>query len=64
MTHDTHAPCSGYRPEAGPGVCRHGFMQTPGCYMESRIPPWCLRDELPEHWIDDGGLPIFKRDAE
>ena len=60
-------PCSAYLREGG--IRRNGFIQTAPCWMSMGCPtcgapskaiPHCLRDELPEHWIDERGYPAFK----
>jgi hypothetical protein len=65
---DDKVECSAYRADAG--VCANGFFQTRGCWSDirclccgappaPRYLPHCLKDELPEHWINDDGTPAF-----
>lgn len=59
--------CQSYR--SRDMVCRDGFVQTPACYgarchacgdwSADRKLPNCLREDLPTHWITDGGKPLF-----
>lgn len=63
--------CIAYIRENGAGFCRNGFFQTglcwqsekqsqcPLCRAPDRAIPHCLREELPEHWINDDGSPRF-----
>lgn len=59
-------PCKSYR--SADRICADGFIQLPACSGDaccwscgapSKIQPYCLRDELPEHWLTDGGEPVF-----
>jgi hypothetical protein len=61
------AQCSAYRDQSA--ACSNGFFQKPFCrgqvgclscgaISEASIPP-CLKDELPDHWITEGGRPRF-----
>lgn len=53
--------CSAYRPDAG--VCRNGFFQRFSCHQASQTDvPYCCRDELPEHWVNDDGSSKFSED--
>jgi len=52
--------CSGYRPREY--TCAHGFVQTFACSAgnaNGRQLPWCMRDDLPDHYITEDGLPRF-----
>lgn len=56
--------CVAYR--NGEWVCANGFPQLPACHsgvgsFGARRLPYCLHDELPEHWINDDGSPRFYR---
>ncbi len=60
--------CSAYR--EGEGVCTNGFLQLFVCKSNSgclhcgappKTLPYCLRDELPEHFIKADGSPAFYR---
>lgn len=59
--------CSAY--DHGSGVCDNGFLQSPACYgaacfacgrPHERL-PMCLRDEVPEHLVDERGYPTLTR---
>jgi hypothetical protein len=60
-----HKQCIAYR--AGDRVCANGFFQKPVCHgsvgcwscgtISEREIPHCLKDELPEHWVTETGLP-------
>jgi hypothetical protein len=53
-------------------VCRDGFIQKPFCsghgachvcgHVSERALPYCLRDELPAHFVKDDGTPAFYRE--
>jgi len=54
--------CSAYQRDKG--ICKNGFFQRHGCskgYADTSPDylPYCLRDELPAHWVDDAGRPAF-----
>lgn len=63
--------CQSY--QARDQVCRDGFMQRPFCagnggcfqcgHVSEKALPYCLRDELPGHWVREDGSPIFWRPA-
>ena len=40
-------------------VCRDGFPHVAFCRRGDGKTPWCLKDELPAHWIDERGLPLM-----
>lgn len=49
--------CSASTSNARAGdVCRNGFIQ--GNYPKHATPP-CLRDNLPDHWVNNDGSPRF-----
>jgi hypothetical protein len=60
--------CSAYR--QGSLVCCNGFIQTFSCWGDTaclscgrhsaRLVPHCVKDELPEHWVDEAGRPAFR----
>jgi hypothetical protein len=59
-------PCSSYRP--GEFTCRDGFIQTLPCFKdpggcascgEPRKRPWCMREDIPQRWLDEAGRPRF-----
>lgn len=56
--------CSAYR---GGGICVNGFIQTAACHPSrcqcgkwSTSIPHCLKDKLPDHWLNDDGTPRFR----
>ena len=58
--------CIAYRSERG--ICTNGFIQTVYCHAEIKCSgcgrhsegvPHCMKDELPEHWLNDDGSPRF-----
>ena len=50
--------CSSY--QRGRGICRSGFLQRHSCWHESHTDtPYCCRDQLPEHWVNDDGSSKF-----
>ena len=60
--------CSAYR--LG-GLCANGFPQNAACLgvtcsacgRPTAKVPMCLREELPEPWIDESGRPTFARET-
>jgi hypothetical protein len=65
MTQSTE--CIAYRRESG--ICANGFIQTFPCWGDTRcnqcgrpsekLVPHCMKDELPERWLNDDGSPRF-----
>ena len=62
--HAQEQPCSAY---ARGGICANGFPQNAAC-LGWRCPcrgkptdkaPMCLRDDVPERFIDESGRPIL-----
>lgn len=59
--------CKSYR--RGESICADGFFHKAicsghaGCVMCGRISeqatPWCMRDELPAHWLNEDGSTRF-----
>jgi hypothetical protein len=54
--------CSAYNRNGR--VCNNGFIQRHGCWAgyadtSPQYLPYCLRDELPDHWVDEKGMPKF-----
>lgn len=58
--------CKSYLPNRR--VCADGFFQLPACHptpchgcgrLSERPLPYCLREDLPAHWLRDDGSPAF-----
>jgi hypothetical protein len=55
--------CSAARP--GPSLCANGFPQSelcfgakcPTCGRFSEVVPMCMRDEVPDRFLDETGKP-------
>lgn len=54
-------------------TCANGFVQVPfcrdaqacsHCETPNGKTPYCLRDELPNHFVSDSGMPMFYRSIE
>lgn len=63
--------CSSYDQRSR--VCRDGFFQTHQCWgsgachacgKPSDALPNCMREDLPAHWLDEAGRPLFRRDRD
>lgn len=58
--------CTASRPGM---ICANGFVQKPFCdghgachacgHITDDAMPYCLRDELPAHFVDENGKPLF-----
>lgn len=64
-----HTKCKSYRDSET--ICSDGFIQRPACRgsigcmscgaINEKYLPYCLSENLPKHWIDDAGRPVFYR---
>lgn len=44
-------------------TCKDGFHQLPACWNDkSKTLPYCLRDKLPMHFINEDGTPRFYKE--
>lgn len=64
-----NVPCRSHDPRST--TCRDGFIQKPFCHgqggciqcgnIATKSIPYCLRDEVPAHFVKDDGSPLFYR---
>jgi len=64
---ETAQECSAY--VKNNRVCSNSFIQRFSCWGDVRCDscgavneddlPYCMRDELPDHWVKDDGKPLF-----
>ena len=54
----------------GDAVCTDGFIQVPACGgvvcptcgAPPKTRPWCEREDIPPHWLDDNGATRFYKE--
>lgn len=63
--------CQAYRQHSM--ICANGFLQVAYCsgrvgclscgHVKPSSLPMCLWDELPDHYVDDSGMPLYSEAA-
>lgn len=60
MTENLH--CKSYQHKEL--TCKDGFVQLLACWNDFKVIPYCMREELPVHFINEDGTPRFFREDE